>query len=88
MTTIELEIAEPLLTEVDKAAARIGVSRTTFMTAAIKHVLRVHYVKDLTPEDEANAFLLWLVDDDEDDEWNEGRDGGNPWDRPEDNRLN
>lgn len=87
-TTIELELEESLVGEVDKTVAQLGVSRTAFITATIKHALRVHYVKDVTPEDEANAFLLWLVDDDDLDAWQGIQDWGDPWEGPDDSRLN
>lgn len=87
-TTIEIEIEESLLEEVDETVAVLGVSRTAFITATIKHALRVHYVKEVTTEDEANAFLLWLVDDDDVDAWQGAQDWGDPWDVPDDSRLN
>ena len=87
-TIIEIEIEDSLLEEVDESAAILGVTRSVFITATIKHALRVHYVKDLTPEDEANAFLLWLVDDDELKGWDGVQDWGDPWEGPDDSRLN
>jgi hypothetical protein len=87
-TTIEIEIEESLLEEADETIAQLGVSRTAFITATIKHALRVHYVKEVTAEDEANAFLLWLVDDDDVDAWQGVQDWGDPWDGPDDSRLN
>ena len=77
-----------MLAEVDETVAILGVSRTAFITATIKHALRVHYVKDVTAEDEANAFLLWLDDDDEIDAWQGVQDWGDPWDGPDNSRLN
>jgi hypothetical protein len=58
-TIIEFEIEESVLEELDEAAARLGVSRTVFVTAAIKHAMRHHYVKDLSMEDEVNTFRLY-----------------------------
>lgn len=86
-TIIEFEIEESVLEEIDEMATKIGVSRTVFMTAAIKHALRVHYPKELTAQDEANAFLLWLADDEEDYNWLTTR-GGDKGEQPDDSRLN
>ena len=79
-TVIQFEIEESLLAEIDEAAAALGVARAVFMTAAIKHALRVHYVKEPTATDEANTFLLWSVDDEEIDGWDGVTDWGDLWD--------
>jgi len=86
-TIIEFEVEESVLDRIDEEAAKIGISRTAFITNAIKHALRVHYKKELTAEDEANAFLLSLADDDEDNNWLTARDEGEG-EEPDDSRLN
>jgi hypothetical protein len=78
---IEFEIEESLLREVDEVTAQIGVSREVYIVVAIKHALRVHRPKELGEQDEMNAFRLWMIDDD-DDNWLDGSDWGNPWDEP------
>jgi hypothetical protein len=85
---VEFEIEESLLEEIDEAAAVLGVSRTVFCMAAVKHALRHHYVKDFNEQDEVNSFLVWLVDEDEINGWSEVQDWSDPWDGPESDRLN
>lgn len=80
---IEFEIDESVLADVDEVADRIGINREIYITAAIKHTLRHHRPKEMSAEDEANTFLMWLADDDD------GPDGISPPDwPPDDGRLN
>ena len=65
-TVIDFEIEESLLEEIDEVAAMIGITRAVYMTTAIKHVLRHHRPRDLSAEDEANSFRLWLPNDADD----------------------
>lgn len=87
-TVIELEIEESLLEKIDEAAAVLGVNRDVFMSTAIKHVLRVHYPKESTARDEINTFLLWMAGDDEMNGWAGMHDRSDPWDEPDNSRLN
>ena len=59
--TIEFEIEESILAELDGVAADIGVSREILITTAIKHALRFHRPKEFSAEDEVNTFRLWLA---------------------------
>ncbi|CUS03996.2 protein of unknown function [Candidatus Promineifilum breve] len=86
-TIVKFEIEESLLEEVDAMAAKLGVSRNVYVTTAIAHALRFHYPKELTAEDEANAYLLWSANDEDDDNWLAPR----KWDEedgPDNSRLN
>lgn len=59
-TTIEFEIEESVLAELDGVAASIGISREILITTAIKHALRFHRPKEFDAEDEINTYRLWL----------------------------
>ena len=62
---IDLELEEAVLADVDEVAASIGISRETFIMAAIKHALRHYRPRPFSAEDEANTFRLWLGDDED-----------------------
>lgn len=62
---IELEIEESVLEDIDELSATLGISRTVYIMAAVKHALHHHRPKDLSAGDEANTFRLWLAGDDE-----------------------
>ena len=62
---IEFEIEESVLADLDEVADSIGVSRETYIRAAISHALRVHRPKPFSAGDEANTFRLWLAGDDD-----------------------
>jgi metal-responsive CopG/Arc/MetJ family transcriptional regulator len=87
-TTIEIEIEESLLDEVDEVVAQIGISREVYIITAIKHTLRRYRPRDLSADDEINAFRLWMIDDGEGDEWRGMREWDDPLDGPGDDRLN
>jgi hypothetical protein len=87
-TKIEFELEDALLEEIDEVVAKLGVDQAAFVTAAIKHALYCHYPKDLTSENESDAYLLWLVDEDEVEEWSDAQDWGDPWEGPDYSRLN
>lgn len=80
---IKFEIEESLLTEIDEVATTLGITRVVYMTTAIKHALRHHRPRELSAEDEANTFRLWLLDDADDADGFDAPDRG-----PEDDRLN
>ncbi len=62
---IEFEIEESVLADMDEVADSIGISRETYIRAAINHALRAHRPKPCSAEDEANTFRLWLAGDDD-----------------------
>jgi hypothetical protein len=85
-TIIEFEIEESLLERLDETAAQVGLSRTVLITTAIKHTLRYCQLKN--HERDEIGYRLWPPGDDEVDSWSELQDWGDPWDGPDDSRLN
>ena len=75
---LELEIGEALLEQVDAVAAELGVSRTDFITTAVKHALRRHHRAALTAQDEA-GYRAMPADDDEVEVWQAAQFWGDPW---------
>ncbi len=62
---IEFEIEASVLADIDEVADSIGISRETYIRAAISHALRAHRPKSFSADDEANTFRLWLAGDDD-----------------------
>lgn len=66
MITVELQIEESALAELDEVVAQLGISRDAYIRTAVKHTLALYRPKEWDAEDEINTFLLWLAEDDDD----------------------
>ncbi len=82
VTTIEFEIETELLEQLDVTATELGVSRTSFIMAAIERALHRHHWAALRAQDEA-GYRAMPANDDEIEVWQAVQDWGDPWEGPE-----
>lgn len=72
MKTIELEIDEALLDEIDRATRSLDVSRETFIRAALRRALR-EQAAPVLEEQHARGYALLPQQPEEVDEWESER---------------